>query len=623
MVLRKKMIFLTLLINIVLFNFLLCSTEKAYAVPSAPQNVLAKGAGWGSVGINWVPVTGATGYYIYRSTTGSNYTKIGTVTGELNAYYVDSGLASSTLYYYQVTVYDGGGESSRSTATQYSQTTTLTPNAPRGIFLTDNRNGTVTVTWDKNAEPNIVGYNVYRGTQSDGTMAKVNSSLITGTSYLDNDVSFYIDFYYRVTAVDSKGVESNTKSPERWVKAKAMPPVTVPHIQFTINNTDYCAKCHNTHASEATSLIAAKKQQDICFSCHDGTGSENVTYQEFTNYTSRHPITAGNSATGNMVCTDCHDPHLNFKDPQYPKIISVKYNGTSNHTGNGSCYSCHGKNSTLVGGDHETAFSGSIHNTNMPNPPSGTKITCINCHEPHASPNIRLKVYKEENACLACHANTNTNLGAPDIYDRIYANPDSDTHHDIFDLDQQKNGSKIECSNCHNPHGVTQTYPNIDPQNPAPANLWKGTINDFCFRCHGGTFPNSTQTSPYAPGVTSGTETLINIKNTYQKDQHGYGIASTQVILDPAMGYARGDVLICTACHEPHGTQNNYNLRTTVNSKDGTKSKDGLMVYKIADGKYDFRYFCNGCHGRNHMGNKKPWPTDCTSSCHTHGKSSF
>ena len=94
--------------------------------------------------------------------------------------------------------------------------------------------------------------------------------------------------------------------------------------------------------------------------------------------------------------------------------------------------------------------------------------------------------------------------------------------------------------------------------------------------------------------------------------------------MDPNMGYTTRVVVVCNKCHEAHGTVNNYNLRSSVTSKDGTVTKEGLMVYKIADGEYDLRYFCNACHGRNQMGNKMPFPRNCTArGCHTHGDSSF
>jgi fibronectin type 3 domain-containing protein len=53
-----------------------------------------------------------------------------------------------------------------------------------------------------------VGYNVYRGTQSGGPYAVLNSSPNPSTSFTDSTVQAGSTYYYVVTAVDSTGTES-------------------------------------------------------------------------------------------------------------------------------------------------------------------------------------------------------------------------------------------------------------------------------------------------------------------------------------------------------------------------------------------------------------------------------
>lgn len=596
-------------------GLLLVKPGFAEAAQFVPDKVLAKALSSTTIGINWGQVSGADEYRIYRSVDGTNFQLVGTSTGNANTYFLDQKLNSSTLYYYQITAYNSvDGESPQSTATLYSRTTTFNPAAPQGVKLVDNHDGTLTITWNANPEGNIQGYNIYRAEVSGGTLTKLNSTLVApaNTTFTDNTINYYLDYYYRVTAVDNNNMEG-AKSPEQWIKPKAPAPADVPHVDFSTNSAP-CASCHVTHTAVGGYLITQKTQEDLCFTCHDGTGSADITYQEFSSTTgSRHPVQAGNNS-GSLDCSDCHNPHLNYLDPSNPKLLSVTYNNTTYNTGNAVCYKCHGVGSTLTGGDIQTPFESGIHNSKIPNPPSGTQIKCNDCHEPHASPSDDLQVYKEENTCYKCHAG--------DIFAQFNANPDNNTHHDITDEDQAQYGSKLECTNCHNPHGVTDTNKLVNPDSPGPTNLWTGSTTDFCLTCHGGSFPTDTQTAPYAPGVTSGSQNLINISNAWQTDAHGNGVGSSNVILDPAMGYSRGDVLDCTTCHEPHGSPNADTLKTTVTSKDGTVQKSGLLVYKIADGQYDMRYFCNACHGQQNMGNQQRWPTDCT-SCHKHGSNSF
>jgi len=55
----------------------------------------------------------------------------------------------------------------------------------------------------------VNGYNVYRGTTSNGPYAtKLNGSLVTAVGYADSTVTDGTTYYYVVTAVDSSNVES-------------------------------------------------------------------------------------------------------------------------------------------------------------------------------------------------------------------------------------------------------------------------------------------------------------------------------------------------------------------------------------------------------------------------------
>ena len=54
----------------------------------------------------------------------------------------------------------------------------------------------------------VVGYHVYRATQSGGPYTKLNSDPIRETHYKDAEVQAGHAYFYAVTAVDSKGHES-------------------------------------------------------------------------------------------------------------------------------------------------------------------------------------------------------------------------------------------------------------------------------------------------------------------------------------------------------------------------------------------------------------------------------
>ena len=66
----------------------------------------------------------------------------------------------------------------------------------------------VLLTWDASTSQDVIGYNAYRGTTSGGPYTKLNSSLISSTSYLDQSVQSGNTYYYVTTAVNSQGLES-------------------------------------------------------------------------------------------------------------------------------------------------------------------------------------------------------------------------------------------------------------------------------------------------------------------------------------------------------------------------------------------------------------------------------
>jgi hypothetical protein len=66
----------------------------------------------------------------------------------------------------------------------------------------------VALTWDASDGPDVVGYNVFRGSASGGPYSRINSALEAGAAYTDNAVNAGQTYYYVTTAVDAKGNES-------------------------------------------------------------------------------------------------------------------------------------------------------------------------------------------------------------------------------------------------------------------------------------------------------------------------------------------------------------------------------------------------------------------------------
>ena len=84
------------------------------------------------------------------------------------------------------------------------------PRAPAGLELIPTGGfgdaPSIDLSWEANAESEVVGYNVYRA--EDGKFLKVNAQLLPAPAYRDLRVEPGRTYSYRVTAVDQRGNES-------------------------------------------------------------------------------------------------------------------------------------------------------------------------------------------------------------------------------------------------------------------------------------------------------------------------------------------------------------------------------------------------------------------------------
>jgi fibronectin type 3 domain-containing protein len=65
----------------------------------------------------------------------------------------------------------------------------------------------VALSWNPSSSF-VIGYNVYRASQSGGPYTRLNSSLQAGTTYTDSGVASGTTYFYVTTAVDGNSQES-------------------------------------------------------------------------------------------------------------------------------------------------------------------------------------------------------------------------------------------------------------------------------------------------------------------------------------------------------------------------------------------------------------------------------
>jgi hypothetical protein len=95
---------------------------------------------------------------------------------------------------------------------QRTATLSVTDNAsssPQAVSFTGTGSADVILFWGASPTSGVVGYNIYRGTSPGGeSSTPLNSTPIAGTSYLDENVTEGMTYYYVLTSVGTNGGQS-------------------------------------------------------------------------------------------------------------------------------------------------------------------------------------------------------------------------------------------------------------------------------------------------------------------------------------------------------------------------------------------------------------------------------
>lgn len=192
------------------------SAQATCTLALRPEGVAATPAS-GLASISWLPVSNATSYNVYWSTTpgvspanGKEIVGAATTssspTGPLT--FQQTGLTNGTTYYYVVTFVDAKGESAPSAQVSALPAVAPPPLAPTGVQATPG-NGQVAISWG--AVTGADSYNIYWSNDA-GRANKASGTRIAGikgtsptVSYLQTGLNNGIGYYYVVTSVSANG----------------------------------------------------------------------------------------------------------------------------------------------------------------------------------------------------------------------------------------------------------------------------------------------------------------------------------------------------------------------------------------------------------------------------------
>jgi hypothetical protein len=149
--------------------------------------------------------------------------------------FIDSNLTDGIRYYYKLQSWDARGLSSGFTSIVSNiSIDKVAPSTPTNFKIT-------TITTDRinmSPELDLVGYDIYRGSNSDGTFKKINTNLINATNYNDTGLNSNTTYFYELIAYDEVPNYSNFTE---IIYETTLPilDLTKPYIlSYTPNGTD-------------------------------------------------------------------------------------------------------------------------------------------------------------------------------------------------------------------------------------------------------------------------------------------------------------------------------------------------------------------------------------------------
>lgn len=188
--------------------------------PATPTGLTASAAN-AQVNLTWSASTGATAYYVKRSTTtGGPYAQIATPTATS---YADNTVSNGTKYYYVVSAYNTYGQSANSA--EVSATPVAAPPPVPANLIAAAGNMQVNLSW--NVSAGATSYHVKRSTTSGGPYTQVAAP--TTTSDTDTGLTNGTTYYYVVSALNAAGESANSS------EVSAKPATAAVNVTITVN----------------------------------------------------------------------------------------------------------------------------------------------------------------------------------------------------------------------------------------------------------------------------------------------------------------------------------------------------------------------------------------------------
>ena len=174
--------------------------------PPAPRMVKGE-RGDKRTDLTWETMESATGYNVYRRLEDGEF-PIRPLNRETltTTQYSDLNVENEKKYIYSVRavrrVVKTDVEGKGSLEIPITPTDLIPPTAPVGLVVIPLKDG-MELNWERNREPDLLGYYVYRRKPGEEGFKRLNESPLTKETYLDTDIVLEQEYEYTVTAVDN------------------------------------------------------------------------------------------------------------------------------------------------------------------------------------------------------------------------------------------------------------------------------------------------------------------------------------------------------------------------------------------------------------------------------------
>ena len=193
-----------------------------------------------SVELNWTHSAAETGYYVLRSSNGTNFTQIAKLGSSTVTSYTDTTVLSDHTYEYEVEGY----LKTSITASPNVATVTTPMIAPTGLTATETSPTSIQLAWT-NKDTTTIGYYILRSSNGGSYTEIAQVTSVNTKTYTDRSVSTGTTYSYRVEAYSATATSavSNTASATTPLFAPTAATTTAltntsVHITWTDNDSD-------------------------------------------------------------------------------------------------------------------------------------------------------------------------------------------------------------------------------------------------------------------------------------------------------------------------------------------------------------------------------------------------